>query len=317
MFRLILRRLAQAVPVAFLVTALVFSTLWLVPGDPVHAFVPPGEVLDEQQLDLLRKEHNLDKPIPVQYAIWLGKVVQGDFGRSLQTKRSVSQELWSRGQVTFALGVTGWLLSIALAIPIGILSAVQRGRWTDMLATFFSIGAVAIPGVWLGIMMILLFGVTLGWLPVQGYVPISQDPVEWFRHILLPAFAIGVTSSALVMRQTRSAMLEVLAQDYVRTARAKGMSKPVIVWVHALRNALLPVVTLLGLQTGQIFAGSVVIETLFGIPGMGRFLVDAIFQRDFVVVQGGVVVMATAVLIANLLTDLTYGWLDPRVNYDG
>ncbi len=201
-------------------------------------------------------------------------------------------------------------------MPAGILSAVYRGRAVDYIATVLSIGGVAIPSFWLGIMSILFFGVILGWLPTQGYVSIFDDPVDCIRHMILPAFALGITSCALIMRQTRSAMLEVLDQDYVRTARAKGMTKGVVIGVHALRNALLPVVTVFGLQIGRIFAGAVVIETLFGIPGMGNFMVQAIFARDFMAVQGAVLIMALAVLSANLLTDLVYAWLDPRIRYN-
>ena len=190
-----------------------------------------------------------------------------------------------------------------------------RGKLPDYVASLFSVGAVAIPGFWLGIMFILLFGVTLGWLPVQGYVAFGDSPLGWLRHMVLPAVAMGVGSSALVMRQTRSAMLEVFAQDYVRTARAKGMPNTVVIWIHTLRNALLPVVTVLGLQVGHVFAGAVVIETLFGIPGMGRLLVQAIFERDFPIVQAAVLVMALAVLVANLVTDLVCAWLDPRIKY--
>lgn len=316
MILFLVRRLLQMLPILLIVTAMVFSITWMMPGDPARAFVPPGEVLDAQQLEIIRKEHNFDKPIPVQYALWLGSVLRGDLGRSLQTNRQVIDELLSRAPVTLSLGITGWLLAVLLGIPAGILSAVARGRWPDYFATIFSVGAVAIPGFWLGIMMILLFAVKLGWLPVQGYVAFHDDPWQWAAHLVLPAVTIGITSCALIMRQTRSAMLEVMAQDYVRTARAKGMSRARIVWIHTLRNALLPVVTLMGLQTGQIFAGSVVVETLFGIPGMGNYIVQSIFQRDFAVVQAGVLLMALAVLAANLLTDIAYAWLDPRVKID-
>jgi peptide/nickel transport system permease protein len=175
---------------------------------------------------------------------------------------------------------------------------------------------VAIPGFWLGILLILLFGVRLGWLPTQGFVSLMESPVQWLRHMALPAFSLGVTGSALIMRQTRSALLEVLAQDYVRMARAKGLSGRAVVWVHALRNALLPVVTIMGLEIGRIFAGAVVIETLFSIPGMGRLMVESVFQRDFPVVQASVLLMAVAVLIANFLTDVAYTLLDPRIKYD-
>jgi peptide/nickel transport system permease protein len=313
MIRYLIRRVLQMVPVLFIVTGLVFGMLWMFPGDPARAFVGPGESLDEQQLEVIRKEHHFDKPVIVQYAIWLGAAARGDLGRSLLTNRRVAEELASRAQVTFGLGVMGVLIALVLSLPAGITAAVYRGRLADYAATVLSVGAIAVPGFWFGIMMILLFGVKLGWLPVQGYVPFRDSPSQWFSHLLLPGLSIGITSCALIMRQTRSAMLEVMTQDYVRTARAKGMSNTVVIWIHALRNALLPVVTLIGLQIGHIFAGAVVIETLFGIPGMGSFLVQAIFQRDFAVVQASVLLIALSVLAANLLTDLICAWLDPRI----
>ncbi len=311
----ILRRLAQMVPVLVFVTAVVFALVWAFPGDPARAFAGQSEVLDEQQLALIRKEHHFDKPIPVQYALWLGKTMGGDLGRSTQTSRKVGEELADRVQVTAGLGVLSVVLALVIALPAGVAAAVHRGKAMDYIASTLSIGAVAVPAFWLGIMLILLFGVKLGWLPVQGYVPFAQSATEWLRHMLLPAIAIGVASSALIMRQTRSAMLEVAAQDYVRTARAKGMSGTVIVWVHMLRNALLPVITVLGLQIGHIFAGAVVIETLFGLPGMGRLLVQGIFERDFPVVQGSILLIALAVLLTNLLADVACAWMDPRVKY--
>ena len=304
-------------PVLLIVTALVFAMVWAFPGDPARAFAGSGEVLDEQQLALIRKEHHFDKPVPVQYALWLHKTLQGDLGRSTQTSRRVSVEIADRAQVTFGLGLLSVLLAVAIAVPAGIVCAVYRGRWADYLASVFTVGAVAIPGFWLGILFILLFGVQLGWLPVQGYVAFADDPIDWLRHVTLPAIAMGLSSSALVMRQTRSAMLEVATQDYVRTARAKGMPHSVVIWIHTLRNALLPVVTVLGMQVGHIFAGAVVIETLFGIPGMGRLMVQAIFERDFPIVQAAVLVMALTVLAANLATDLLCAWLDPRIQYGG
>ncbi len=313
MVKYLARRALQMIPVLFIVTGLVFAMLWTFPGDPARAFVGPGESLDAQQLEVIRKEHNFDKPVIVQYAIWLDSALHGNLGRSLLTNRRVGDELLSRAQVTFGLGILGILIAVALSVPAGIVSAVYRGRLADYIATVLSVGAIAVPGFWFGIMTILLFGVTLGWLPVQGYVAFGDDPVGWLSHLVLPAFAIGITSCALIMRQTRSAMLEVLAQDYVRTARAKGMPNSVVIWIHALRNALLPVVTLLGLQVGHIFAGAVVIETLFGIPGMGSFLVQAIFQRDFAVVQASVLLIALSVLASNLVTDIVCAWLDPRI----
>ncbi len=311
----IVRRLIQIVPVLLIVTFMVHALLLAIPGDPARALIGPGESLDAEQLEIIRKEYNLDKPVLVQYGLWLGKVLTGDLGRSTQNQRPVAQELGTRAWVTLQFGIAAWVLAVVIAVPAGILSAVYRGRAVDYVATMISIGGVAIPSFWLGIMSILLFGVILGWLPTQGYVSLFDDPVEGLRHMILPVFALGITSCALIMRQTRSAMLEVLAQDYVRTARAKGMPGYTVIGVHALRNALLPVVTVFGLQIGRIFAGAVVIEFLFGIPGMGNFMVQAIFARDFMAVQGAVLIMAMAVLIANLITDIMYAWLDPRIRY--
>ncbi len=316
MWTYLIRRILQMIPVLGLITFMVYALMLAIPGDPALALVGPGESLDAEQLAAVRKEYNLDEPVIVQYGIWVGKVLRGDLGRSTQNYRPVAEELATRARVTLQFGLIAWILAIIIGVPAGIISAVYRGKPIDYVATILSITGIAIPNFWLGIMAILLFGVTLGWLPTQGYVDIFIDPIEGLRHMLLPAFALGITSWALIMRQSRSAMLEVLAQDYVRTANAKGLSKRRVIGIHALRNALLPVVTVFGLQTGRIFAGSVVIETLFGIPGMGQFMVQAIFARDFMSVQGAVLLMALAVLFANLMTDLCYAWLDPRIRYD-
>lgn len=316
MWPYIFRRLLQVLPVLLIITLMVYSLMLAIPGDPARALVGPGESLDEEQLAIIRAEHHLDEPVIVQYAIWLGKALRGDLGRSSQTQRPVAPELGTRALITLQFGVFAWILAVVIGVPAGIVSAVYRGKTVDYVATMLSIGGVAVPNFWLGIMSILLFGVTLGWLPTQGYVDIFEDPIAGLRHMILPAFALGITSCALIMRQSRSAMLEVLAGDYLRTARAKGLREHTVILVHALRNALLPVVTIFGLQTGRIFAGAVVIETLFGIPGMGNFMVQAVFARDFMVVQGAVLLMALAVLMANLATDIVYAWLDPRITYD-
>ena len=316
MWRYVIRRLLQMIPVLLMVTMLVYGLMLAIPGDPARALIGPGESLDAEQLELIRREHNFDKPMIVQYGIWLGRVLKGDLERSTQNQRPVAAELRTRTAVTLQLGILAWVFAVLIALPAGIVSAIYRGKPLDYIANIISIGGVAIPDFWLGIMSILLFGVILGWLPTQGYVDIFADPAEGLRHMILPVFALGITSCALIMRQSRSAMLEVLAQDYVRTARAKGLHVQRVIWIHALRNALLPVVTVFGLQAGRIFAGAVVIETLFGIPGMGQFMVQAVFARDFMSMQGAVLVMALAVLIANLVTDLVYAWLDPRIRYE-
>lgn len=315
MWPYVVKRLLQMVPVLLLVTFMVFSMLLLIPGDPVRAIVGSGEALDQEQLAALRHELNLDRPIPVQYFIWLSRAVQGDFGRSNQTKRPVLSEIKNRLPVTIQLGLAAWLLSIVIALPAGIVSAVRRGSRLDFAATVLSMGGVAMPGFWLGILLILLFGVTLHWLPTNGFVSLADQPFTGLKHLLLPAISLGVTGTALNMRQIRSAMLEVLAQDYVRTARAKGLAERSVIWVHALKNALLPVVTITALQIGRLLGGAVVIETLFALPGMGRLMVNAVFLRDIPVVQASVLLVAAAVLVSNLIADLIYAWLDPRIRY--
>ena len=317
MRRYILRRLAQLVPSLLLITFMVFALMHALPGDPARALVAGGEALDETQLAVVRHELNLDKPMPVQYALWLGRVLSLDLGRSIITQRKVADELSLRALVTLELGVLGWLLSAAIALPAGVLAGAFRGGRIDAVASVLAVGAVALPGFWVGIMLILLFGVQLHWLPTQGFVAFNVDPWENLRHMVLPAIALGTGSAALLMRQTRSALLEVLAQDYIRTARAKGLARGAVVLGHGWPNALLPVVTVMGLEIGRMFAGAVVVETLFGIPGMGRMIVQAVFQHDFPIVQGCVLVMASAVLLVNFATDLTYAWLDPRIRYDG
>ena len=286
MQRYILRRLAQLVPTLLLITMMVFALMHAIPGDPARMMVGAGDSLDEAQLAVVRREYNLDRPVPVQYAIWLGRALTGDLGRSSANQRRVGEELLLRASVTFELGLFAWLIAAAIAIPAGVIAAVHRGRMPDLVATLVAVGAVAMPGFWVGIMLILLFGVRLGWLPTQGYVPLGSNFGEGLRHMVLPAVALGITSAALMMRQMRSALLEVLSLDYIRTARAKGLAKWSVVIGHALRNAMLPVVTVMGLEVGRIFAGAVVIETLFGVPGMGRLMVQAVFQHDFTVVQG-------------------------------
>jgi len=310
----VVKRLLEMIPVVILVTILVFLMLQLT-GDPVRAIIGVGESLDEEQIELLRHELGLDRPLHVQYVTWLASVCRGDFGRSNHSRRLVTDELKVRLPVTLQLGLVAWLFSNVIAIPAGIISAVRYRSALDIGTTALATGGVAVPGFWLGIMLILLFGVKLGWLPTHGFVNFFDNPLESLKHLALPAFAMGLAGAALNMRQTRSAMLEVLAQDYIRTARAKGLRERSVIWVHALKNALLPVVTLMGLQIGRLFGGAVVIETLFAIPGMGRLLVNAVFLQDFPVVQACVLIIALAVLFANLATDLIYAQLDPRIRY--
>jgi peptide/nickel transport system permease protein len=302
------------IPVVLLVTILVFLMVHLT-GDPISILLGGGEALDREQIELLRKEFNLDRPLVVQYGIWLGKVVQGDLGRSNKTQRLVVNELKSRLPVTLELGLFSWLFSLAIAIPAGILSATKRGSAADITATVFTIGSLAVPGFWLGIMLILLFAVQLRWLPPFGFVSVFENPVEGFKYLALPVLSLGLGAAALNMRQMRSAMLEVLVQDYIRTARAKGLKEGKVIWLHAFKNAVLPVVTLMGLQIGRLAGGAVVIERIFAIPGMGRLMVDSILFADFPVVQACVLIVSIAVLASNLLTDIVYAYVDPRIRF--
>ena len=311
----IVKRLLQMIPVVILVTMMVYSLILLMPGDPITAMIGRGEVLDKEQIEILRHKLGLDKSIPVQYAMWLSRAVRGDFGRSTLTNRRVIDEIKARLPVTLEVGFFAMLFSALIAIPVGIISSVRRGSKLDIASTVLTISGVAMPEFFLGIILILVFGVTLGWLPTNGFVSVFKDPIEGFRHLCLPIFSLSLVIAATNMRQTRSAMLEVLVQDYVRTARAKGLAERIVIWIHALRNALLPVVTLMGLQIGRIFGGAVIIETLFAIPGMGRLIVGSILLRDFPVVQASILIVICTVLLANLLTDLLYAYLDPRIRY--
>lgn len=313
----IVRRLLQAIPVIILDTFLAFALLLLLPGDPIETLIGAsgGASLDPEQIAAYRRELGLDKPIPVQYALWLGRALQGDLGRSTRTYRPVTEEIKARLPVTSQVGAAALLLSLAIAIPAGVAAAVWRNSVLDRIVTVLAVGGVAIPGFFLGVIFILLFAVKLRWLPPSGFVSLFEDPMRGLRFLALPVLVLGWESAALVTRQTRSGMLEVLAQDYVRTARAKGLREARVVWVHALRNALLAVVTVIGLLVGRLLAGSVVIETIFAIPGMGRLLVSAIGARDIATVQAVVLIIALSVVVANLVTDLDYGVLDPRIRF--
>jgi peptide/nickel transport system permease protein len=314
MLAYIVRRLINMVIVIFLVSFLAFSTILLL-GDPVTALVGKGEALDEEQMEHRRKELGLDKPIPVQYIAWLGKVLHGDLGKSTHTKRLVVDELRLRIPVTLELGIAAFLIGILIAIPTGIISATRRGSKLDLVGTVFAISGAAVPQFWLGIMLILLFGVVLGWLPTFGFESVLEEPIEGLRHLILPAFSLGAGMAAVNMRQTRSAMLEVLAQDYIRTARAKGQKERLVILVHAFKNALLPVITLMGLLIGRIVGGAVIIETMFSIPGVGGLLIYSIFSYDFPVTQACILLLAVGVCVANLVVDIAYGYFDPRIRY--
>ena len=316
MIRYILRRLLLMIPVALLVTIVVFAVARISPVDPVLVFA--GEERDPAMLAAIRQDLGLDRPLPVQYVAWLTRAVQGDLGRSFQNKQRVSEAILERLPATFELGLAALLISITFALIIGILSAVKRNSVIDLLSTSVTLMGVSFPSFFLGILLILLFAYVIPGriFPPGGYVPITQDAAENLRRLVLPAVTLATASLALNLRQVRSSLLEVFGQEYVRTARAKGLHERVVVIRHALKNALIPVVTLVGIQIGAIIEGAVITETIFSWPGVGRLVVQAIPSHDYPVVQGVVLVSALSFMLSTLLVDVLYAWLDPRISYD-
>ena len=300
-------------PVAFLVTVGVFLLIHLSPGDP--ALIILGEDRSPQAIAQIHQELGLDKPLYVQYVIWLDHIAHGDWGRSITTHQPVAIAITERLPATFELGITALVWSLLVAIPLGTIAAVRRGSVADQLASGVTVAGVSIPNFFIGIVLIFVLSVSLRLFPFGGYVPFFQDPLESLHHVALPAIALGTAGAAINMRFTRSSMIEVLSHDYIRTAWAKGASWRRVVFVHALKNALIPVVTIVGLQIGGIIEGAVVTETVFTWPGVGRLAVESIFNRDYTVVQGIVLVAAFSYMSANLLVDLIYAWLDPRISY--
>lgn len=319
MISFVIRRSIQALPVLFFVSVAVFSMVHLLPGDPVRSLIPVGDqTVDpeayEEAVQRVRAEHGLDDPLPQQYVRWLTNALGGDLGTSIATKQDVATMIKDRLPVTASIGALSAIISLTIAIPAGVVASMRRNSWVDIVATVFSLCFVAMPGFWLGMLLILVFVVWLDVLPGPGsYVELWVDPLRSLKLSILPAVALAGFSMAALMRLTRSSMLEVLAQDYIRTARAKGLSTKAVTVRHALRNAALPLVTFLGLQTIFVFSGSVVIERLFAIPGIGSMAVDAIFSRDFPVIQGMVFVTAFVVVAVNVLVDVIYGVVDPRI----
>ncbi len=311
----LLRRLFYFVPVVFLVSVVIFSITMLMPGDPAMAFLGDAMGQDKVAYEAMRKELGLDQPVPVQYANWLRRALHGNLGRSIRTHEGVIEGLAARLPVTLELTMLGLGIALVIALPVGIISATRPNSLLDSVGTVLAIGGVAIPEFWLGIVMIYLFAVRLHWLPSSGYVPLSVGLWPNLQSMIMPAIALGMTLNAVTMRQGRASLLEVLQQEYVTVARAKGLSEPTVVRAHAVKNALIPVVTVIGLQVGRLLGGAVVVEAIFALPGMGRLAADSIFFRDFPMLQGVVLVMAGAVLLFNLLTDLLYAYLDPRIRY--
>lgn len=315
MLTFFVRRLLTALPTLFIITVMVFTIQRMLPGDP--ALILAGEERDPQVIAYLREVYRLDEPVVVQYGAWLQQVVQGNLGQSMRTRQPVRELIAEKLPVTLQLASLSIAIAIIIAIPAGVIAAVYRRSLADVVSTLVALSGLSIPNFWLGIMLILLLSVQLDWLPASGYVPFREAPWENLQRMIMPAFVLGTGLAAVLMRQMRSSMLEVLKQDYVRTAKAKGLIQHLVVVRHALRNALIPVVTILGLQVGALLSGAVLTEQVFTIPGFGKLIVDAVFNRDYAVVQGVVLFTATATIIINLLVDLAYAWLNPKIHYGG
>ena len=305
------QRLAVLVPTLFVVSVLIFSLQQLLPGDPAVALA--GEEHDPVAVEAIRKKYSLDRPLPVQYALWMGKVLRGDLGESLRNKIPVSELLASKLPVTLELAVCSMAIALVLGIPAGVISAARKGTPLDAAANFLALSGLSVPHFWLGIMLILLFAVRLGWLPASGYVPPWEDLGRNLSTILLPSFVLGTGVAGVMMRHTRGAMLQTLSADYVRTARAKSVPERLVVLKHALRNALIPVITLGAIEFGRLLSGAVLTEQIFAIPGFGKLLVDGVFNRDYAVVQGVVLVSAGLYVLLNLLSDVLYFVANPRL----
>ena len=313
----VVRRLALMLPVLIGVTMLTYLGLELASGDPVTKILgrSPGELsqLTEEDIDQMREAYGLNGPLPVRYARNMWRMIQGDFGRSIQTSQPVTTMIRERIGVSMWLMGTTLILSTALGITLGVIAGINRGSKIDLLATMAAVSGISVPGFWLAILLILVFSVRLQWLPTAGWTSPTEDPIDAAKHMVLPAFALGVTGIAIIMRQTRSAVIEVLRQDYVTTARAKGLAERRVIMGHVLKNAMIPIVTILALQVSTLFGGSVLIERVFAIPGLGRLTVDAAINQDYPLLQALVLLVATAVVMANLAADLLYGLLDPRI----
>ncbi len=311
MLTLIGRRLVQLLPTLFFVSVLIFLLQQLLPGDP--ALVLAGEEKDPEVIEQIRRQYRLDQPIPVQYFYWITGVLTGNFGESMRLKTSVGELIAQKLPVTLQLATMAMIIAMVIGVTAGIVSAVKKDSWIDYAVNVLSLWGISTPNFWLGIMMIFLFAVTLGWLPASGYVSPWEDWRQSLATTIMPAFVLGNAIAGVIMRHTRSAMLQALQSDYVRTARAKGLEERVVVLKHAMRNALTPVITLGALEFGTLLSGAVLTEQIFTIPGFGKLIVDAVFNRDYAVVQGVVLVTATIYILLNLLADVGYILVNPRL----
>jgi peptide/nickel transport system permease protein len=309
----LVRRVAQIVPTLIFVSMLIFGLQQLLPGDP--ALVLAGEDQDPTVVQYLHQKLHLDESLPVRYGYWMRDVLRGDLGESMRLQKPVLELILQKLPVTLELALLAIVIALAIGIPAGIISAVKRNTLWDYAANAIALWGLSTPNFWLGIMLILLFSVTLGWLPASGYVSPFEDLRANLSSLIMPAFVLGNAIAAVLMRHTRSAMLQVLSSDYVRTARAKGLPERRVILQHALRNALIPVITLGALELGTLLSGAVLTEQVFTIPGFGKLIVDAVFNRDYAVVQGVVLFTATAYILLNLLADIAYVVVNPRMRF--
>jgi peptide/nickel transport system permease protein len=311
MGRFLLRRFAGAAVVLLLVSLMTFALIWLVPGDPASAFLDASAT--PEQVARLRIALGLDKPLPLQMIDWYGRVLRGDLGQSILLNRSVAAALVERLPVTLSLAACALAFAVILGVAAGTIAAVNHNRWPDQAVMTMALFGLSTPEFWLGLILILVFAVQLGWLPTGGFVPITHSPTGWLRTILLPALTLGLVQVGFIARMARAAMLEALNQDFVRTADAKGLSRFDVVMRHGLPNALIPIMTVIGIVAGALLGGAVIIEQVFSIPGIGRLIIGAIAARDFPVMQGGLLFLALIYLSVNLTVDILYAVVDPRV----
>jgi peptide/nickel transport system permease protein len=313
----IIRRLMLGVIILLLVTMLVFLAMRLLPGDPLIIFISQSQtqVYSPERLAELRQEYGLDRTLPVQYINWIGNMLRGDMGKSINLGQDVGYLISSKLPVTIYFGVLSFIVSSFFGIIFGVICALRRGKWIDSVVTVSANIGITLPAFWVGILLMYLFSLTLHWLPTSGYVSPAENLGQSLRSAIMPVICLSLFSVASLTRQTRSAMLEVVSQDYIRTAWSKGLHERVIILRHTIKNAMIPVITILGLQVGLIFGGSVLIETVFNIPGMGRLMATSLFSHDYQIVQAGTLVIAVVVVLSNLMVDISYGWFDPRIRY--
>ena len=311
MLEYIVKKFLMMIPIVILVSMILFLLLSTLPGDA--ALIAAGEYSSDEDIAELRHSMGLDQPVYVQYWNWFSRVLRGDFGKSLLTGSSITERVALRFPATLQLTILSMIVSVLIALPLGIASAVYRNSIWDSLCSFIGVIGVSMPSFWLGMLFIIFFSLNLSWLPTSGFVSILENPIEGIRHLIMPAFSIGASFAATTIRQTRNALLEVLNQDYMITAKAKGLPGYLIIWKHALRNALIPVVTVVAMQTGKLFGGAIIAETVFVIPGLGSDIVNSIMSRDYPITMALILVVAIIVIVINTFIDILYGVIDPRV----